>query len=64
MNTPLPLLCSVPVLNFCDRFQNAMKKLAKSGGKKKEKKVWNQAAAGGDKPKKEKKAEVGSIQRQ
>ena len=37
--------------------QNAMKKLAKSGGKKKEKKQWAQPS-GGDKPKKEKKAEV------
>ena len=34
-----------------------MKKLAKSGGKKKEKKQWAQPS-GGDKPKKEKKAEV------
>eukprot|EP00903_Cladosiphon_okamuranus_P022267 g20474.t1 len=37
--------------------KNAMKKLAKSGGKKKEKKQWAQPS-GGDKPKKEKKAEV------
>ena len=42
--------------------QNAMKKLAKSGGKKKEKKQWAQPS-GGDKPKKEKKAEVGMFVR-
>lgn len=39
--------------------QSAMKKLAKSGGKKKEKKEWAQPAAPGtEKPKREKKAEV------
>lgn len=44
-----------------DDVQNAMKKLAKSGGKKKEKKQWAQPS-GGDKPKKEKKkAEVGVV---
>lgn len=39
--------------------QNALKKLAKGGGKKKEKKLWSQPAASSEKMKKPKKVEVG-----